>query len=195
MIRKAFIVVLTLATVLVVFVSWWSYSKPIRTEIRLTKRSLLCLHFVEGFARFTWLLCDDELSIEYEPLTMSPATGNGVAYLARMHIRTASGCRYPVAHIAMAEAFPQIGLPTHQAVHNLWPSRTTGCPPLHRIFVRTRWWLVCTIIAAYPIVAFIRGPLRRWRRKRKGLCLKCGYDMMGNESGVCPECGTEVEAK
>jgi len=24
------------------------------------------------------------------------------------------------------------------------------------------------------------------------LCLKCGYDLTGNESGVCPECGTSV---
>ena len=35
---------------------------------------------------------------------------------------------------------------------------------------------VLTILfAAYPTIAFIRGPLRRWRRRRKGLCLKCGY--------------------
>ena len=25
-------------------------------------------------------------------------------------------------------------------------------------------------------------------------CSRCGYDLTGNESGVCPECGTEVEA-
>jgi len=26
------------------------------------------------------------------------------------------------------------------------------------------------------------------------LCGACGYDLTGNVSGVCPECGTEIEA-
>lgn len=45
------------------------------------------------------------------------------------------------------------------------------------------------VLASYPILAFIRGPLRRWRHRRAGLCLNCGYDLTGNESGICPECG------
>ncbi len=45
------------------------------------------------------------------------------------------------------------------------------------------------LFAAYPALAFARGPFRRWRRRRKGLCLKCAYDLTGNESGRCPECG------
>ena len=31
------------------------------------------------------------------------------------------------------------------------------------------------------------------QRLREGLCLKCGYDLTGNESGVCPECGTAID--
>lgn len=31
------------------------------------------------------------------------------------------------------------------------------------------------------------------RRRPKGHCQDCGYDLTGNESGVCPECGTKVE--
>jgi len=30
--------------------------------------------------------------------------------------------------------------------------------------------------------------LRQWRRQH-GLCQSCGYDLTGNVSGVCPECG------
>ena len=48
------------------------------------------------------------------------------------------------------------------------------------------------LFAAYPAIAFIRGPVGRWRRRRRGLCIKCGYDLTGNVSGVYPECGTEV---
>ncbi len=49
------------------------------------------------------------------------------------------------------------------------------------------------LLSAYPTIAFYRGPLRRYRRRRRGLCLTCEYDLTGNESGVCPECATEVE--
>ena len=55
--------------------------------------------------------------------------------------------------------------------------------------LRMPCWAAFVLLAAYPTIAFIRGPLRRWRRRRRGLCLKCGYDLRGNESGVCPECG------
>ena len=54
-------------------------------------------------------------------------------------------------------------------------------------------WFLFALFASYPTIAFIRGPLRRWRRRRRGLCQNCGYDLTGNESGVCPECGTEIE--
>ena len=34
---------------------------------------------------------------------------------------------------------------------------------------------------------------RRWERRRNGLCVKCCYDLTGNVSGVCPECGCPTE--
>lgn len=54
-----------------------------------------------------------------------------------------------------------------------------------------RWFLfgVSGLFLSCPTLAFIRGPLRRYRRRRKGLCLKCGYNLTGNTSGRCPECG------
>ncbi len=48
------------------------------------------------------------------------------------------------------------------------------------------------LFAAYPTIVFIRGPLRRRCRRKRGLCGGCGYDLTGNESGVCPECGREI---
>lgn len=72
----------------------------------------------------------------------------------------------------------------------------------------TRWWPWGTLRPGYwtihvplwtPTVLFgasfwyVFIPYRRhMRRVRLGLCLSCGYDLTGNESGVCPECGTEV---
>jgi hypothetical protein len=30
------------------------------------------------------------------------------------------------------------------------------------------------------------------RRKLMNLCIACGYDLTGNVSGTCPECGEKV---
>ena len=53
-------------------------------------------------------------------------------------------------------------------------------------------WLPSLLLAVYPTIAFIRGPYRRYRRRKKGLCLKCGYNLAGNISGICPECGERI---
>jgi hypothetical protein len=34
--------------------------------------------------------------------------------------------------------------------------------------------------------------VRRMRRTRAGRCAVCHYDLTGNTSGICPECGTAV---
>lgn len=58
--------------------------------------------------------------------------------------------------------------------------------------IRFELWFPLLLFAPYPILAFIRGPLRRWRRRRIGHCTKCGYNLHGNESSICPECGTKI---
>ena len=34
---------------------------------------------------------------------------------------------------------------------------------------------------------------RHHNRSKPGFCSKCRYDLAGNESGICPECGTKVK--
>jgi len=48
------------------------------------------------------------------------------------------------------------------------------------------------LLSAYPTIAVICGPLRRHRRRKHGLCVKCSYNLTGNVSGACPECGTKT---
>ena len=43
--------------------------------------------------------------------------------------------------------------------------------------------------AAYPSVVLVRS---LQRRRRKGCCGICDYNLTGNTSGICPECGTDV---
>ena len=45
------------------------------------------------------------------------------------------------------------------------------------------------LLAPYPTIALVSGPLRRWRRRKRGECVNCGYNLTGNVTGVCSECG------
>lgn len=58
-----------------------------------------------------------------------------------------------------------------------------------QIVVELPFWMMFLLFLAYPCLAFIRGPMRRYGRKRRGRCSQCGYDLTGNTSGRCPECG------
>lgn len=63
----------------------------------------------------------------------------------------------------------------HRADRGWWAGETLG-------------WLVWTGMKG-------RAGRRQWqshhrsRRRRCGLCQWCGYDLRGNRSGTCPECG------
>ncbi len=51
-------------------------------------------------------------------------------------------------------------------------------------------WLPITLLSVWPVVALVGfGRLRR--RKHRGLCVKCAYDLRGSD-GACPECGHEA---
>ena len=47
-------------------------------------------------------------------------------------------------------------------------------------------WLMVVCIAANGLDS------HRLPRPDRGLCRRCGYNLTGNASGVCPECGTAV---
>ena len=54
--------------------------------------------------------------------------------------------------------------------------------------------MASTIGAVALLRGFHRKQLRQLLRKENVfLCIPCGYDLEGNESGVCPECGEAVE--
>jgi hypothetical protein len=54
---------------------------------------------------------------------------------------------------------------------------------------------LATLAFAFPLACmwWIRVG-RPCRRRRRGLCVRCGYDLRANLSGKCPECGLEYVA-
>jgi hypothetical protein len=57
------------------------------------------------------------------------------------------------------------------------------------------WSVPCFgVLAATSIApgAWVAVMIARRRALKRGCCRTCGYDLIGNASGVCPECGTII---
>ena len=59
--------------------------------------------------------------------------------------------------------------------------------------------LLLYIIIFGAVLWFMRQDIRRRLRAQLAangipICVPCGYNLTGNESGVCPECGTKIES-
>jgi hypothetical protein len=84
-----------------------------------------------------------------------------------------------------------------------YTSRNAGGATSHAClgFVHTSFFTPAVACGFTYVAVPLWGPLlassvrpalwlrRRLRTRRPGTCLACGYDLTGNVSGVCPECG------
>ena len=56
------------------------------------------------------------------------------------------------------------------------------------------YWFVSLILSGL-FLAFARNPFRELKANKLNRCVQCYYDLHGNVSAVCPECGTPVDQK
>ena len=85
-----------------------------------------------------------------------------------------------------------------------WPALVLSFPgylvwrAVFSVSIGTNAWDL-PLIALFNVMIFafisacITWVARRRRPPPPGHCRKCRYDLTGNTSGVCPECGTAVE--
>ena len=78
---------------------------------------------------------------------------------------------------------------THSERYFVWRPNRSTIGMLGTVVYIPLWILL--LAAAFPTaMLFSFGPLRRRYRRRRALCVHCGYNLRGNVSGVCPECGS-----
>lgn len=69
------------------------------------------------------------------------------------------------------------------------------------ITLRKIWlpfWLIVVGLFMLPLLrvtVWLRQSLRASHRRRQGRCISCGYNLAGNTSGTCPECGMRLHQK
>jgi len=51
-------------------------------------------------------------------------------------------------------------------------------------------WTLIILFGFYPVLAFLRGPMRRLNWRSRGWCIYCGYDLAGIAERRCPECAS-----
>lgn len=78
-------------------------------------------------------------------------------------------------------------------VLRLWTEKWTSTygSPGRPMTMTARWYPTWMFLLAAMIPTVLA-----WRRQReplRGHCRKCGYDLTGNVTGRCPECGTKIE--
>ena len=64
-------------------------------------------------------------------------------------------------------------------------------PPLYSFTVGAPLWAIVGAILVFPAVV---GARRYTHRIEVGHCPECRYDLTGNTSGVCPECGSRISS-
>lgn len=83
-----------------------------------------------------------------------------------------------------------------QAGFDVWYLQKPETPELlfKQVRVNIPCWFAVLVLAAYPTLVFYRGPVRSWRRRRRGQCPKCGYSLTQLIESRCPECGAAFNA-
>jgi hypothetical protein len=62
------------------------------------------------------------------------------------------------------------------------------------VVIWTGWIFFASLPLALAAIMSLLRILRSRRRRRHGNCPACAYNLTGNTSGVCPECGTAIES-
>ena len=55
-------------------------------------------------------------------------------------------------------------------------------------------WVLVVVLSLLPLHWYWMDVLCPRRRRTRGLCVKCGYDLTGASKCRCPECGTPFDA-
>lgn len=162
-------------------------------------RDVVLLHFYDGRVRLFWFHSPQELfsvvAGEYQSILFlsSQAEDYGRWDDDLAGPPSPPGFRVPI-RIGDRYAVPSLGGGWRGKIGPQPFAPFTFAGPIWMVessFFRLPVWPLVIPLMIPPIRDSIRER-RRLGRKKRNECLECGYNLKGNISGLCPECGTPV---
>ena len=191
MIRRLFLISMALAGIATATVGVRSYSCPMYLGRAIDDSTVPILHFFDGRIRFFWIQFETPVHVRMANWLSPTRSGPGLKICLGPEAATAvNRLTSDSDSCSCVEGDWVVRVGDRQQV-GPFGLRLTKSPIR---FVRVSVWPAVAVLLAAPVLAVIRGPMTRRRRRRRNQCLPCGFDLTGNESGVCPECGTETAA-
>jgi len=209
MIRKAITIVLATLAVASLMLGLYSYARPVHLDLSGGNDRWFWVHFSHGavtvsyvdgrlpsFAERAYGRIIDMLQQELAILEEMRASGSPPYDVghprqderAKTLRESATRCRQFVGEVRRRIALSMISK-LRGEVFRADASRT----PTAEALVHFPLWAPVLLFVIYPTIAFVRSPVRRRHHRRKrGLCIRCGYNLTGNVTGVCPECGNPI---
>ena len=180
MIRRGLIAGLSVGAITVGVCGLFGIYSAVLGEFRLSPQTFGYVHFADGLARLYWFRADQGAALVVSP------DGRFVS------IRRASdGQRLLVYRHGTPGAIPDYGV--------YWRDMRVGrANPLGKVLMsgfRMPVSALVGLLVVYPLFTVGRRRWRAMRRPPEGCCTTCGYNLQGNQTGVCPECGQAVRCR
>ncbi len=215
MIRRTVIVVLLCLTLFVTGVWLASYGHVFQYSFTAFGRSTTLLHASDGLFRLLQVTADEAMYFDDFDDTQGNPLRDAVRVRRRRDGETcyvwftpdrkdlaavghgrfgyrSSTCSFPPGNIVYPTTLPGRVLPA--GATGVLPTRPTQTR-MQLQSLRVPAWLPALALAAYPAAAIGLRAYRRHTPKGRPCCRRCGYNLTGNVSGVCPECGEKVDVQ
>lgn len=125
--------------------------------------------------------------IEWQPLGIRMGVNKGDLWVQQFTSRDGSAESLE----SMRHEYSLVGLSYYS-----WRFANTCGPTIYSFRgLRCPVWMLTVAFGSLLVPCLMVKPsLRRRKRRMNGLCIKCGYNLTGNASGICPECGESCDA-
>lgn len=177
MIRKTIIVALTLAAIFTGALGWMGFRWGAYFDCSITSRFCCYVHSAEGLVRLYFFSADQRIylrpSPSYTHLSVRRAVDDEVCCWLR-HATPQQISPYALYWRRQLRAAPR------------------GRSPVLMTGVRTWVGLPVALFLVYPVLAVLWERVGKLLKPRRGHCRTCGYNLTGNTSGACPECGATL---
>lgn len=103
-------------------------------------------------------------------------------------------CTYRGSFMVLEPQWPPQFVTVHNAAHIWgWIEQVRSPTARDDIRLRVSLWAVAAVLFALAVLPWCMKRVRRRLWPPPGVCARCGYDLTGNVSGRCPECGTPIK--